>query len=176
MSLFKEYVIKLLYIAIFGILLELIIPNNKLKKYIISVVSLLVIITILSPVINILKSDNVSETITQVVETLSNNIDNNYEKQTKYDFSKYINSSITESTKEKIEQDIMEGIKKNNIDLDKVKDINIVLNDSYVIEKVEIYVDKISEIDKNINVSKIINEISTSYNIPVSVITIIEGG
>jgi hypothetical protein len=70
----------------------------------------------------------------------------------------------------------MEGIKKNNIDLDKVKCINIVLNDKYVIEKVEIYVDKISEIDKNTKVSKIINEISTSYNIPISVITIIEGG
>lgn len=172
---FKEYVVKILYIVIFGGLLELIIPNNKLKQYIVSIISLLVIITMLSPVINVLKNETVDKTIKTAIETLSSDINSKQESEIKYDFSKYMNNIITESTKERLEQEIMENI-QNDTNLNKIESVNVILNEEYVVKKIEIYVNKLNNIDKAKYISRIIEKISESYNIPKAVIAVIERG
>ena len=171
---FKEYIIKILYISIFGILLELIIPNNKLKKHIISLLSLMAVITMLSPLINILKNDNINKTITDTIDTLSNNLSIEEKNEYKYDFSKYINSVITKTTKEKLEHEMIENIQKSYPD--EIKNIQVMLSKEYIIEKIEIDIYRLESVNKSKHISEIIEKISKDYNIPKSIIVIVEGG
>lgn len=166
----KEYILSIMYIAIFALVLELIIPDGKLKKYVISIISLLAIITIISPLKNVLKAENVESTIKNVTETLSNNVNTKDIDISKYDFSKYSNTNITTSVKEKIEKSIIE-----ELGTDEVGDVNVILDDEYIIEKVEIYmVKKNSELLGTAKVSKIIQKVSDKFNIEQSKIKIIE--
>lgn len=166
----KEYIVSIMYIAVFAMILELIVPDGKLKKYVISIISLLAIVTIISPVTNILKAENVERTIKNVTQTLSNNVYEDDLDAEKYDFSKYSNTYITESVKDKIEASIMEELSENN-----VKKVEIVLDKEYKIEDVEIHITK----DKNIllgikGISSIIQKVSDKFNIEQSKIKIIE--
>lgn len=166
----KEYILSIMYIAIFALVLELIIPDGKLKKYVISIISLLAIITIISPLKNVLKAENVESTIKNVTETLSNNVNTKDIDISKYDFSKYSNTNITTSVKEKIEKSIIE-----ELGTDEVGDVNVILDDEYIIEKVEIYmVKKNSELLGTAKLSKIIQKVSDKFNIEQSKIKIIE--
>ena len=56
---FKQYITSIIYISIVGILIELFVPKTNLKKYISACFSLIVIFTIISPIINVLKEDKV---------------------------------------------------------------------------------------------------------------------
>lgn len=163
----KDYIIAILYVAIFTMLIELILPKTKLKKYILTLVALLLIVNIISPIVNILKTKEIETVLEEVTQTISSNIekDNNFEIDS-YDFSKY---SLTDSVKSKIEDSIKEKIGE-----DKINNVNIILNDTYKVEDVEIKIVKGLEKMSNMEISKLIQDISDEYNIAQSKIKIIE--
>ncbi|MBR5227255.1 MAG: stage III sporulation protein AF [Clostridia bacterium] len=69
----KNYIISILYISAFAILLELFIPKNKIKKYISAMMSMLVILTIASPLLNVFKGDNLEDAIDNAIYAISSN-------------------------------------------------------------------------------------------------------
>lgn len=174
MSIFKEYISTIIYISIFIIILELIIPNSKTKKYITMLASLIVIITIISPVINIIKEDRLEDTLSQVIETISSSAVQ-MKNTKKYDFSDYQNKILLKSTRQSLEDDIENYIRNNmaeDIDLDSV---DIDLNKDYTLGEVKIYIRKMKT-ENILKVSNLINSINENYSIPKDLIKIIEGG
>lgn len=160
----KEYIIGILYVAVFSMLIELILPDTKLKKYILTFVSLLLIINIISPVVDILKAKNVKTILNDVTNKISAEANRNLEESS-YDFSKY---SLTDSVKSKIEQSIKEKFGE------KIEDVNILLDKEYKVEDVEIHIARGVEKMSNTEVSNFIQNLSDEYNIAQNKIKIIE--
>lgn len=163
----KDYIIGILYVAVFSLLIELILPNTKLKKYILTFVSLLLIINIIAPVVEILKAKNVEDVLKDITDKIGKEADINIENSS-YDFSKY---SLTDSVKEKIEKSIKEKFGENRI-----QDVNILLDKEYKVEDVEIHIARGIEKMSNIEVSNFIQSLSDEYNIVQSKIKLIEVG
>lgn len=161
----KDYIIGILYVAVFSMLIELILPSTKLKKYILTFVSLLLIINIISPVVEILKAKNVEDVLNDVAYKISREANNNLENSS-YDFSKY---SLTDSVKEKIEESIKERFGE-----DKIQNVNIILDKEYKVEDVEVHIARGIEKMSNMEVSDFIQSLSDEYNIVQSKIKIIE--
>ena len=161
----KEYIIAILYVAIFSMLIELILPKSKLKKYILTLIALLLIINIISPVVSILKAKDVEKVLEEATRTMSQST-YNYMDMNSYDFSKY---SLTDSVKEKIEKSIKEKFKEEN-----VENVNIILNDEYQVEDIEIKMKSSMEKMSRMKVSKLIQNLSDEYNIVQSKIQEIE--
>lgn len=161
----KDYIISILYVAVFSMLIELILPSTKLKKYILTFVSLLLIINIISPVVEILKAKNVEDVLNDVAYKISREANNNLENSS-YDFSKY---SLTDSVKEKIEESIKERFGE-----DKIQNVNIILDKEYKVEDVEVHIARGIEKMSNMEVSDFIQSLSDEYNIVQSKIKIIE--
>ena len=71
---FKIWISSLLCLGIFVAFLELIIPKSKFKKYIYALIGILTVITIISPIVNMYKSNQVNSSIDQVTKAMSNSI------------------------------------------------------------------------------------------------------
>lgn len=137
----KEYIATIIYICIFSIILELILPNSKLKKYIATIISLLVILTIISPAIDVIKNKD-------VVAVLSNTLENikvEDKSYTSYDFSDFQDKMVLVRTKENIEEDILKNCNMHFNSIN-VKDVVIELNNKYNIEGIKIYVEKLEDV------------------------------
>jgi len=163
----KEYISTIIYISIFSIILELILPNSKLKKYITTLVGLLIVIVVASPVINFLKNDD-------VILALSNFVDEIVVEDTaqiRYDFSKKTNSIINNSVKEKIELDIENTCEKELKEYN-ISNVNLSLDGNYNISEINITVG--TDIDVE-DAKKIINYITDTYNVQEQVINVIKG-
>lgn len=163
----KDYISTIIYISIFSIILELILPSNKLKKYISSLMGVLVILTIASPVVNFLKNDNVILAISNAIDEIS--ISN--ENVTNYDFSKQKNRIINDSVKAKLEEEI-ESSCKEKLDEYNIKNVSISLNEKYAVDEINIVA---ADIDNVEDARKIINYIIDTYNVQEQVINIIKG-
>lgn len=162
----KSYISTIIYICVFSIILELILPNSKLKKYIATLIGLLIIITLITPVFDFLKNNNITEVISN---TLNKVADNNLEQKYKYDFSNLQNKMILNRTKESIEEDILKScIQKFD---KKIKKVNIKLNDKYNIESIKVYVENIEEIYL---ANQIMEYITDKYNVQNEYIEVIK--
>lgn len=162
----KNYISTIIYICIFSIILELILPESKLRKYIATVIGLLIIITLVTPVFNFLKNDNVVEVISS---TLNKVASNNVDKKNKYDFSNLQNKMILNRTKENIEEDILKSCTQKFDG--KVKKVSIKLNDKYNIESIKVYVSDMEEIYL---ASQIMEYITDEYNVQNEYIEVIK--
>lgn len=163
----KEYIATIIYICIFSIILELILPDNKMKKYIATLVSLLVILTIISPVFNFLKNENVKEVLSNSIEEITSK----HKTDASYDFASYKDKMVTNSTKEKIEQEILSNLRSKFQKLDITKVI-IKLDEKYSLETVDVYLTKLSSVD---TAKDIICHIVETYNVKDEIINVIKG-
>lgn len=165
---FKEYVTSILYTAIFGIILELFLPNNKLKKYVSAFISLAIIITIISPVFNELKGGKIEEALDNALLAISNNI--SIEKsQSDIDFNKYMNTTIVSRVKENLEQELYTSFSKNLENITKIESVEVKLNSDYQIQEVDVYIT-----EGEINLVKIVlDKIISEYEIPSDMLKII---
>ena len=104
---FKEYVTSILYIAIFAIILELFLPNTKLKKYVSSFISLLIIFVIASPIFTVLKKDGVERALDNAIFAISGNTGIS-SKSSKDDinFKEYLNTTIVSRVKTNLEEEL----------------------------------------------------------------------
>lgn len=160
-----EYVSTIIYICIFSIILELILPDNKLKKYVSVLVSLVIILTLLSPIVNLIKSDNVLETISNAIDSIQSKVEIK-----EYDFNNLGNRLIFSSVKEDLEDEIYTKCKdkfESKFGINKVK---ISLTKEYTLEDIDIYVDRLGEIAL---AGEIIDFVANEYSIEASVINVI---
>ncbi len=162
-EIFKEWIQSILCIGILFTIVRIIIPNSSLKKYTYSIIGIITIIVILSPIINLVKGSdltNLKEIFSGPNEIINENIVytniSNYE-----DINK---NNVKEDFKQKIEQDIILKLKsKANIDAR----VNIKITESYNIEKINITLNESASID-------IPSYLSQEYDIDKSIIEITE--
>ncbi len=160
-EIFKEWIQSILCIGILFTIVRIIIPNSSLKKYTYSIVGIITIIVILSPIINLVKGSdltNLKEIFSSPNEIINENIVytniSNYE-----DINK---NNVKEDFKQKIEQDIILKLKsKANIDAR----VNIEITESYNIEKINITLNEPASLD-------IPSYLSQEYDIDKSIIEI----
>ena len=70
---FKLWINSMLCIGIFVLFIKLIIPNNNLKKYIYSLIGIITIVTVISPVMDLLNDDSIETSLNQVINNISEN-------------------------------------------------------------------------------------------------------
>ena len=170
---FKEYVTSILYIAIFAIILELFLPNTKRKKYVSSFISLLIILTIISPVFNFLKGNGVEEAIDNALLAISNNTGtSNATQQGDLKFKEYMNTTIVSRVKTNLEGELFDKFSKNLKDITTVEKVEVELNDDYKIEEVIVYTT-----DGSISMAKLVlDKIISEYDIPSNMLKIVNKG
>ncbi len=168
---FKEYITSILYVAIFGIVLELFLPNTKLKKYVSGFISLLIVITIISPIFNVLKSDKLEEVLDQALLAISNNTAAANENSD-VDFSKYMNTTIISRVKENLEQELYTSFSNKLKSITEVKNVVVELDEKYHVKEVVVY---ITEGEVNL-VKLVLDKIISDYEIPSDMLKIVVGG
>lgn len=163
----KEYISTIIYVAIFSIILELILPNNKLKKYITALIGLLVVIVIASPVVNFLKDGDVIIALSNAIE----NVGTSQDTYPTYDFSKERDKIISSSVKEKLEDTIYESC-VNKFPNYIVIGTDIEIDEEYKVKEINIIVKNIDTVQ---DARKIINYITETYNVQEQIINIVKG-
>ena len=137
----KGWISMILVIGIVFTLLRMIMPNTNLKKYIESVIGIVTIITIITPVLYYISNYNLTEKISENIEEILSR----QEKTNNYDsYSQINNEEIKKEFVEKIQEDIKVKLKNKINQEPKVK---VVVNDAYNIEKVEVKLNGNSSID-----------------------------
>lgn len=165
---FKEYVTSILYIAIFGIILELFLPNSKLKKYVSTFISLVIIITIISPIFNVLKDDNIEKALDNALLAISNNT-SVVKGESNIDFSKYMNTTIVSRVKENLEQELYNSFSEKLEKITTVERVEVNLDSNYQIEEVVVHIT-----EGEINLVKIVlDKIISEYEIPSDMLKVI---
>lgn len=161
-----EYISTVIYICVFCIILELILPENKLKKYISVLVSLVIILTLINPILNVIKNEDVVVTISQAIDGVKNKVE-----VKEYDFSSTKNKIILSATRKNIEEEIKCKCKEKFGEKYVVSKVKISLTDKYLIQDVDIYVGRLPEVSM---AGEIIDYVSEMYNIESGLINIIK--
>lgn len=169
-EIFKNWIISMLCLGIFTVIIQLIIPKTNLRKYIYTLIGVITVLTIISPVVNMLKKDSIESSVSQVLASLSSTEDkelklddvkNNSDKVVKEQFIK----KIKEDIKSKLE---LKGIIVNSVD--------IKVANNYDVEKITIKVKKIGNDNTMKSVNSIVTYIHNEYQIEYSKITVSEEG
>lgn len=164
----SEYISTIIYICIFSIILELILPENKLKKYIGVLVSLLVILTLISPIINVLKEQNVIQVISSAIGNIQSKVEIKESK-----FNNLKNKFILSSVKKDLEQEIHTKCKGKLDAKFGISKVKIALNEKYKLQSIDIYVKKLEEIA---SAKEIIEFVACEYEIEETIINVIREG
>lgn len=164
----QEYIRTLIYVSVFSIILEVILPETNLKKYISTMIALLIVFVTISPIINLFKSEDLLETITNTYENMEFNVDinNNFLNE---EMSMYSNKQIKYNVKRKIELDILNRYNEKGVMVNKVE---VVLNDEYLIETVNIYASDVNTVDE---AKELMNDLIEEYKLEKKCINIIKG-
>lgn len=161
----SEYISTIIYICVFCIILELILPENKLRKYIGVLVSLVIILALISPVLNLFESESVVATISNAVDSIKSKIE-----VKEYDFRNVKNKIILSSTRENIEEEIIAKCKEKFTKYN-VSKVRITLTDEYLIHDIDIYVKNLPEVSV---AGEIIDYVAGTYNIQSDLINVIK--
>jgi len=164
----KEYISTIIYICIFSIILELILPDNKLKKYVNVLVAIVVILTLISPVLNFLENEDVIQTVSSAVASIKSEV--NIE-EIEYDFEDYKNKMIFNNVKSNLEEELYTSLKKEFKNLIQISGVEIELNDEYKIDKVIVTTGEFENLEM---AKKIINFLQEEYNITDNIIEVAE--
>lgn len=159
----KTYINTILFSGILFVIIKLIVPNGKLKKYINVLIGVITIIIVFSPVITLVKNNNNLQASDILLNIASLDIFNsNYTDLSSYDDVN--KNNVRESFKESVENDIKEKIKKEaNVD----SNVTVNITDTYNIDSIDIKINSKSNID-------IPSYISNEYDIDKSKITVEE--
>lgn len=164
----KEYISTIIYICIFSVILELILPDNKLKKYVNVLVAIVVILTLISPVLNFLENEDVIQTVSSAVASIKSEV--NIE-EIEYDFEDYKNKMIFNNVKSNLEEELYTSLKKEFKNLIQISGVEIELNDEYKIDKVIVTTGEFENLEV---AKKIINFLKEEYNITDNIIEVAE--
>ena len=137
----KGWISMILVIGIVFTLMRMIMPNTNLKKYIESIIGIVTIISIITPVLYYISNYNFTEKISENIgEILSRQEEtNNYDS-----YAQINNEEIKKEFVEKIQEDIKVKLKNK---INQEPNVKVVVNDAYNIEKVEVKLNGNSSID-----------------------------
>ena len=134
LDVFKNWISSILAIGILFTIIRIILPNSHFKKYIYSLIGIVTIIVIISPVISAVKStnfDNIKDIVLNATNIDSSDVNytnlSNYEDVNENNVKKNFITSVENDIKEKLSSNI-----DNNVD------VNIEIIDTYNIEKINI--------------------------------------
>lgn len=134
LEVFKNWISSILAIGILFTIIRIILPNSHFKKYIYSLIGIVTIIVIISPVISAVKStnfDNIKDIVLNATNIDSSDVNytnlSNYEDVNENNVKKNFITSVENDIKEKLSSNI-----DNNVD------VNIEITDTYNIEKINI--------------------------------------
>lgn len=134
LDVFKNWISSILAIGILFTIIRIILPNSHFKKYIYSLIGIVTIIVIISPVISAVKStnfDNIKDIVLNATNIDSSDVNytnlSNYEDVNENNVKKNFITSVENDIKEKLSSNI-----DNNVD------VNIEITDTYNIEKINI--------------------------------------
>ena len=168
-EIFRNWIVALLCLSILIVIIQLVIPKTNLRKYIYTLIGIVTVITIISPVVDLLKKQDIKESIADVLSSFNTN-----------DAAISVNSSDLEEKKtglvkvqfiDSIKQDIKDKLESKNIT---VKSINVSVDDNYDITKLEIKILKSKT--GIVSVNEIVKYVNNEYGIDYSKISIVEEG
>ena len=161
----------LLCLGIFVTIIRLVIPKNNLRKYIYSLIGIITIIALVSPLIDIFKNNDMQDSIKSVLSNLDE------QENVNVDTEKYSNvkeEAVKKSFIQSIKNDVKSKLEGKSI---VVKSVDVFISDNYDIEKIEINIEKIDTSKASISsVTQIVKYINEEYDIGYSKIEVIEEG
>ncbi len=170
----KTWITSIFCLGILIALLQLMIPKNNLKKNIYSLISIVMIITILYPVINVYNNNSLDESIKEVISAFSSsdNISTDVDSE---EVNKIKEQLVKEQFLDSLKKDIQTKLLLKNID---VENIYIDMDDDYNINKINITIGNLGNKENNLilSVNKIVEYINSEYDIDYSKITVTEEG
>lgn len=171
-EIFRNWIVAMLCLGILIVIVQLVIPKTNLRKYIYSLIGIVTVITIVSPIVDVLKTGNVSSSISSVLDSMSSNED-----------TITVNSDgLQDKQKELLKVQFIENLKSDVMFKLAHKDvvvnsINISVDDDYNITKIEVKIAKINVEKTSLNsVNEVIKYINSEYDIDYSKISVIEEG
>lgn len=170
-EIFKGWISSMLCIGIFVAFIQLIMPKSNLKKYIYSLIGIVTIVTVISPIVNALNNDSVQTSVEQVLNNISGDGNLVDEEGTK----KLSEDNVKKEFIQSIKNDIEQKLKEKNIS---VTNVNIIINEeNYDIDLIEVNIKKIDDSKSSlVSVSKVVDYLNEEYDIDYSKITVIEEG
>lgn len=170
-DLFRNWISVLLCLGIFVTIIRLVIPKNNLRKYIYSLIGIITIIALVSPLIDIFKNNDMQDSIKSVLSNLDE------QENVNVDTEKYSNvkeEAVKKSFIQSIKNDVKSKLEGKSI---VVKSVDVFISDNYDIEKIEINIEKIDTSKASISsVTQIVKYINEEYDIGYSKIEVIEEG
>lgn len=133
-QMFKSWINLILCMGILFCIIQLIIPNTKLKKYTYSLIGIVTIITFLTPVIKMFKNLNVSN-VSDIFLNVENAQTMSMNKDALSKFEAIKDNSVKENFKASLEGDIRNKLKEKIHDFD----VNVEVTKDYNIEKIIIH-------------------------------------
>lgn len=169
-EIFKNWVSTMLCLGIFMTFIQLIIPKTNLKKYIYSLVGVITIITVISPVVNILKNKDVEESLSEAIASMSSIDNETYVDEEKYTEKR--DNNLRETFALNMKNDIKLKVEEKGIEC---KTIDMFLTEQYNVEKLKICIGKIDEEKTSLaDVTEVVKYINSEYDLDFSKIEVIE--
>lgn len=171
-EIFRNWIVAMLCLAILVIIIQLILPKTNLRKYIYTLIGIITVITIISPVVDLLKNPDIENSVLNILsnmsqdgEVISVNSDGLEDDKNELVKAQFIDN---------LKSDVMFKLAHKDIE---VNNISIVIDNDYNITKMEIKVAKIDKQKVNISsVNEIVSYINSEYDIDYSKITVVEEG
>lgn len=171
-EIFRNWIVAMLCLGILIVIVQLVIPKTNLRKYVYSLIGIVTVITIVSPIVDVLKTGNVSSSISSVLDSMSSNEDtitvNSDGLQDKQ------NELLKVQFIENLKSDVMFKLAHKDV---VVNSINISVDDDYNVTKIEVKIAKINVEKTSLNsINEVIKYINSEYDIDYSKISVIEEG
>ena len=171
-EIFKNWIIAMLCLGILIVIIQLITPKTNLRKYIYTLVGIITVITILSPIVDILTKSDVEESISNVLSSI--NMENDAITVNSEGLEDKKNELLKIQFIDNLKSDITTKLKEKSV---KTKNINVSVDEGYNITKLELKIEKLDKEKVNINsVNQIVGYINNEYSIDYSKISVIEEG
>ena len=170
---FKGYINALLCLGIFVTILQLIIPKNKLRKYIYSLIGIIMIITVISPVVNLMKNETLESGINEVLANIdSYGVESNVNRN--YEYKEANDNTVKNQVILGMQNDITNKLKEKNIN---VSNVDVYLEDDYDIKKIILNIKNLNN-DNGLflDLNSVVKYITEEYGIEYSKVEVIEEG
>ena len=158
----KEYISTIIYVCIFSIILELILPENKLKKYIGVLIGIIILLSLISPITYGIE-DKIVATISEVTNSVEFESKNN-----SIDFSQLENKMVLLNVQRDLEARMFNDL---NEDVCEVTSVEIKINNKYEIERIIVRAKNVNEV---VSAYSITEYLSNTYNINNTLIDVIK--
>lgn len=168
---FRNWINVLLSLGIFTTIIQLVMPKNKLRKYIYSLIGIVTIITIVSPVVNFFENENMEVALKQVISNID---DTEFENIDELKYQNITQNAIKEGFIESLKIDIESKLANSGVE---VTSCNIFVDTNYNIEKIEINIENIDKKNAGISsVTEVVKYVNEEYNVDFSKIVVVEEG